>query len=513
MTRSDRLALLLGTVLVLGACSQAPKAKTPAPRPQAPPVTAAAPPADTAASPVPAATGPETAAPAVKPAVGLVETAPEPVSDRSAAGDILEDALSSYQEAQAALDAGDSDMALAKLDEAYGLIVRVQVPPDSPLVQEKSDLRILIAQRVQQVYALRLPAAGARNGAIPLVENEDVLKEVRSFQGPERAWFEAAYKRSGLFRPMIVEEFRKAGLPDHLSWLPVVESWFQVRALSRARALGLWQFISSTGYRYGLKRDRYVDERMDPVKATRAAAKYLAELHDMFGDWTTALASYNCGEWRIQSVLRAQRINYLDNFWDLYRNLPYETARFVPRFIAVLLITQDPAKYGFTLPAPDGPLAFDTVSVNQPVKLAALAQSMGIDPKDLSLFNPELRFDSTPNYAYELRVPAGCADKCLAALPNLPKYIPPDSVFSWHYVRPGDTLGALARRYHTTVAAIARLNKMKNVTMIYPGQRLRIPGRGGVPDQGEEPPVPRPEASAALLRGAEPRPFPPARWA
>ncbi|MCJ7645242.1 MAG: LysM peptidoglycan-binding domain-containing protein [Candidatus Aminicenantes bacterium] len=397
--------------------------------------------------------------------------------DKEEASGLLEEALTAYQDAQAALDRGEIDPALAKLDEAYGLILKANTPPDSDLCQEKNDLRILIAQRIQQLYASHLKTAAGGNGTIPLVENKWVQDEIRSFQTMERRYFEEAYKRSGLYRPMIIEELRKAGLPEHLSWVPIVESGFKVRALSRARALGLWQFIRSTGYRYGLKQDKYVDERMDPVKATRAAVKYLAELHDFFGDWTTALASYNCGELRVQNVIKAQKIDYLDNFWDVFSNLPYETARFVPRIIAIMLIIENPAKYGFTLPTPDPSLAWETVTVGQPVKLASISGTLGLDPLILSFLNPELRFDSTPNYDYALKVPVGYGGRVLAALPALPRYIPPDSVYGWHSVKSGDTLGAIARRYRTSTDAIMRLNSIKNPKSLQIGRKLKIPGK------------------------------------
>jgi peptidoglycan lytic transglycosylase D len=401
---------------------------------------------------------------------------------REGAAALLEEALTFYQDGQSALERGDLDGALAKLDEAYATILKIKLPPDSPLVGEKNDLRILIAQRIQQAYANRLPAPGRLNGSIPMVDNQWVQKEIQSFQTVERKAFEEAFKRSGVYRTMILDEMRKSGLPEQLSWLPLIESGFKVKALSRARALGLWQFMRSTGYRYGLKQNKYVDERMDPVKATQAAIKYLIELHDLFGDWTTALASYNCGEIRVQNVIRAQRIDYFDNFWDLFQNLPYETARFVPRLIATLQIIGDPAKYGFTLPEPEPPLQYETVTVDQPVKLGALSTSLGLDPLMLSYLNPELRNESTPNYEYQLKVPVGYGEKLLAAVPAVPKWIPPDVIFSWHYVRSGDTLGMIARRYRTTVGAIQRLNNMRG-TLIYPGQRIKIPGRGGVADR------------------------------
>jgi membrane-bound lytic murein transglycosylase D len=217
---------------------------------------------------------------------------------------------------------------------------------------------------------------------------------------------------------------------------------------------------------------------MDPVKSTRAAIKYLSELHDFFGDWTTAIASYNCGEIRVQSVIRNQKIDYLDNFWDLFSNLPYETARYVPRFIATLLIVENPEKYGFNLPAANSPVSFETVSLAKPVKLSVLASKLGLTAEVLSQLNPELRYDSTPNYAYDLRVPAGYGEKTMACLNELPNWIPPDVVYGWHTVKTGETLGLIARRYHTSVPAIVRLNKLKSSKLIYPGQRLRIPGQG-----------------------------------
>jgi len=398
--------------------------------------------------------------------------------EREDASQLLEGSLAAYQEAQSSLEREEFDNALAKLDEAYALLLDVEAAPDSALCQEKNDLRILIAQKIQQIYATHLKPAVNNNGTIPLVENKWVLDEIKSFQTRERKYFEESYKRSGLFRPMIVKELTEAGLPEALSWLPLIESGFKIRALSRAKALGLWQFIRTTGFRFGLKLDKYVDERMDPPKATRAAVQYLSELHDFFGDWTTALASYNCGEMRVQNVIRAQKIDYLDNFWDLFNNLPYETARFVPRFIATLLIIENPAKYGFELPTPDPPLVWETVTVSQPVKLADLSSALGLDPAVLLMMNAELRNNSTPNYEYALKVPETFGEKTMAALPTLPRYIPPDAIYGWHRVRSGDTLGSIAKRYRTTVAAITRMNGIRNPRLLRIGQQLKIPGKG-----------------------------------
>jgi membrane-bound lytic murein transglycosylase D len=465
-------------LVLLSGCSPAPKpARTPAkpaakPAPTVeeakPPASEPAPQQAAAEAPKPVAENSQQAAPA------------KPDTAEKDPATLLEGAFAAYEDAQNALDRQDMEGGLAKLDEAYGYLLRMSVPPDSDLFQEKQDLRLLIAQRVQKISATRTTLAHSVNGSIPLVENQWVAREIKSFQTAERAAFEDAYKRSGLYRSMILEELRKEHLPEQLSWIPLIESAFRPRALSRARALGMWQFIRSTGYRYGLKQDKYVDERMDPVKATRASIQYMMELHDMFGDWTTAIAAYNCGEALVQRAMRAQKVEYFDSFWDIFANLPFETARHVPRFIATLLIVGDPAKYGFQLPPPDPPLATEAVRIDAAVKLATLSQNLGLDPAVLVALNSELRHDSTPNYPYDLRVPAGYGEKCLACIASLPQYIPPDVVTDRYTVRPGDTLGAIARRYRTSVDNLVRLNSLRSRTLIYPGQVLRVPSPGGV---------------------------------
>ncbi len=391
--------------------------------------------------------------------------------------DKLDEALDDYGDAQYAWERGDLDTALEALDQAYRLILEIQLPPDSPLNEEKYNLRLLIAQRIQEIHASRRTAVQNNHKSIPLDENKDVLAEIKSFQTRERKDFEASYQRSGRFREIILEELRKEGVPEELAWMPMIESWFKVNAYSRARALGLWQFISSTGLRFGLKRDQWIDERMDYVKASQAAAKYLNELHSLFGDWTTALAGYNCGEFRVQRVIKAQRINYLDNFWDLYAMLPRETARFVPRFIATLLIINDPEKYGFTLPQPDPPLQFETVSITRAVSLASLAKTLGLKEVDLTILNPELRYKSTPENEYSLRVPMGYGARTSSSISSVAKYVPPEATYVTHYVRRGETVSGIAERYRTSTSAIARMNNLRRNYLIRPGQRLKVPGR------------------------------------
>ncbi|MCX6567297.1 MAG: transglycosylase SLT domain-containing protein [Candidatus Aminicenantes bacterium] len=387
----------------------------------------------------------------------------------------IEDALGVYEEAKAARERGDFEGAVNFLDEAYGMLIRLPIAADSPLIQEKDNLRLLIAQRIQEINAARRNPTVENHKSIPLTENEWVLREIHSFIGPERQAFEEGYRRAGFYKDWIVGELRKAGLPEDLVWLPIVESMFKPLALSSARALGIWQFIRTTGLNYDLNQDKFVDERRDPYKSTIAAIKYLEYLHSFFGDWTTALAAYNCGEGYVQRIINSQNISYLDNFWDLFQRLPFQTARYVPRFIAVVRIIQNPDKYGMTLPEPYPPLQFDTVRIHHPAKLSVFAAALGLEASELEFLNPELRYQSTPDTPYDLRVPVGTGERLLAALPTLPKYVPPE--YGMHKVKSGETLSTIARRYGTSVQNLQKMNNLRG-SLIRTGQTLRIPTRG-----------------------------------
>ena len=299
---------------------------------------------------------------------------------------------------------GRFDDAFDALDEAFRIMAEVEVDGDALVAQEKEDLRRLISRRIVEIYASQQTVVGDFEGSIPLEVNAYVEREIASFQGAERQSFLEGYQRSGLYRPMIVAKLREAGLPEQLSWLPMIESWFKTRALSSARALGMWQFISSTGYRYGLKRTSWADERMDPEKATDAALAYLKDLHGLFGDWQTAVAAYNCGEARVQRLLRRQSAGYFDQFWDLYEQLPRETRRYVPRLIAAVLILEDPAKYGFhDLPEPLAPVEVKAIETTRSIRLADLDAQLELPSGTLAELNPELRAQGDSRFALPTR--------------------------------------------------------------------------------------------------------------
>jgi membrane-bound lytic murein transglycosylase D len=388
----------------------------------------------------------------------------------------LDTALELVESAREAWAAGEQDRAIEMLDQAYGALLSVPDDgTDKELQQQKEDLRFMISKRLLEIYASQYRTANGTHKEIPLTVNEHVEREIKLFQTRERDFFLESYQRSGRYRDYIVQEFREAGIPEDLSWLPLIESGFKVRALSRARALGLWQFIPSTGYKFGLKRNAAIDERLDPEKATAAAIAYLKELHQIFGDWATVLAAYNCGEGAVLRVIRSQKIDYLDNFWDLYDRLPRETARYYPRFLATLAIIKEPAKYGFELGETDKPVPFEVVSVEKPVNLRKLAEKIDYPADELAGLNPELRHQATPGGAYGLRVPPGSVEAVLAAVDSLPAWSPPRPEYVIHRVRSGETLSTIAVRYRTSIQRIRDANNLRSIRFIRAGQKLRIP--------------------------------------
>ncbi len=388
---------------------------------------------------------------------------------------LMDNALDFYEASQEYWNKGSMDKAMEALDQAYDLIFKVEADDNPELVQQKDDLRYTLAKRILEIYASRYSAVSGNHKAIPLTMNIHVKREIKLLLGRERRFLIDSYKRSGRYRGMMVAALKEAGLPEELSWLPLIESGFKVNAFSRARALGLWQFIPSTGYKFGLSRDTWIDERLDPEKATAAAISYLRELHKIFGDWTTVLAAYNVGEGTVLRVIRGQRINYLDNFWDLYERLPTETARYVPKFLALLHILKDPAKYGITLPDPDSPVPYETVIVGKPVRLKDVAKKLGMSFRELRALNPELRRQATPDRDYSLKVPPGKGEVVTAKIDLIPRWSPPMRAYTFHRVRRGQTLSYLAVKYRTTVSAIARTNRISRKSLIRVGQKLKIP--------------------------------------
>lgn len=392
----------------------------------------------------------------------------------------LDEALYFYQSSQDFWQQGELENALHALDNAYFLIIETDWLDLPKLTQQKDDLRFMISKRILEIYASRHNTAKGNHNAIPMVMNEHVQKEIEFFTtGDGRKFFINAYIRSGCYRPFILEEIKKAGIPEELSWLPLIESGFKIRALSPARALGLWQFIPSTGYKFGLKRNLHVDERLDPHKSTLAAIEYLKELHDIFGDWMTVLAAYNCGEGRVLRTIRDQNINYLDDFWDLYRKLPNETARYVPKFLATIHIINNMEQYEMTDITFDPPIVFDTIPVSKQVHLKHIAEIIGVSEQSLADLNPELRYKRLPDEEYALKIPPGTESILLAGIDRIAEeVVQPAAGTAQHRVRPGETLSTIARRYQISVESLAAANDIQRTNLIVAGAMLKVPQAG-----------------------------------
>lgn len=389
---------------------------------------------------------------------------------------VMDEALDYCQMAQELWQNGELDNAIEALDQAYSLILSIDTNDNGALAQQKEDIRFTISKRILEIYTSRNFAVNGNHRAIQMDMNSHIQAEIDLFTiSAEKNFFRESLKRSGYFRTKILDMLKQAGLPSELSWLPLIESGFNARALSSARALGLWQFIPSTGYKFGLKRDLFVDERLDPVKSTEAAIAYLKELHQMFGDWSTVLAAYNCGEGRVLRVIRDQSVNYLDNFWDLYQRLPLETARYVPRFIATLQILSNPSKYGLDNVDFETPLEYESVEITKQVHIKDIAKEICVDETQLRRLNPELRIGMLPPYKYLLNIPKGKGAELLAKIDAIPlSTTKPHVSVAYHKVKRGETLSTIARRYRVSVQSLMRANKMRKQILVA-GKMLEIP--------------------------------------
>jgi membrane-bound lytic murein transglycosylase D len=307
---------------------------------------------------------------------------------------------------------------------------------------------------------------------IPL--NPRVLSYVELFNGRLKGYLQDGLTRGAPYLPMIQDVFRSEGVPLDLAYVPLIESAFKTNAVSSAKAKGMWQFMRGTALENGLKHDWYIDERSDPEKATRAAAKYLKTLYGMFGDWHLALASYNGGPGRVQ---RAMKRSGQDDFWSLSagtRYLPRETREYVPLILAAVIIARNPGEYGMTLDAMPAP-AVERVVLATPVDIRRMADWVGIPVQTLQELNPELRRWTTPlrMSPYEIKVPEGTAETIRA---KIAESDPLDlSPLNRHTVKKGETLLSIARKLKVTRADLAEANYLSTKAQLRAGQSLIIP--------------------------------------
>jgi len=318
---------------------------------------------------------------------------------------------------------------------------------------------------------------------LPLMLTDPVASYINYFSTRGRGVLERALVRSGRYQDMIHRVLREEGVPQDLIYLAQAESGFHPLALSRAGARGMWQFMGDRAKGYGLERDWWVDDRQDPEKSTRAAARHLKDLYNQFGDWYLAMAAYNSGPGTVQQAVK--RTGYAD-FWELYRRnvLPRETRNYVPIIVAVTIMAKNRSQYGLADIVADQPVVYDTVKINYPVDLRLVAECVDASASDLQDLNPGLlRFTTPKDQEFELHVPAGTSGRYSAAISAIPE----DMRVWWrfHKVTPGESLALIARAYHTTPQAISDANNLQDEAL-QPESKLIIPVAPGKRPAGEE---------------------------
>lgn len=300
---------------------------------------------------------------------------------------------------------------------------------------------------------------------------------IESFRTREVSLYRTSLVRMGRYQRMVMEELEAEGLPPSLAFLPIVESWYNPRAVSWVGAAGLWQFMPPTARGMGLRVDRLIDERRDPYRSTPLAISYLSGLYRQFDSWFLALAAYNAGPGRLEGVLRrsGQADQFNDgSFLDVLDQLPRETRDFVPRFIAAARIGMDPAAYGFDDVVQENPWSFDVVTVPDATSMDVVAQASEVDQNILEELNPKLLRGLTPaGVPTRLRVPEGVADRFSQRFAAIP---PEERVtFLEHSVAQGETLTHIARMYGVSVEDLQATNPTVQPRRMQIGQRVVVP--------------------------------------
>jgi len=366
-----------------------------------------------------------------------------------------------------------------ELDEPGGPAADAEPTPSEALDDITTDLSPEDAQRELETVS---PETSEVTFDIPMVVNDKVLAWIDIFRNRSvfRSSFVGGFQRYGWYEPMIHRILEEEGLPSDLIFMAFLESTYKTSAYSRARAKGIWQFMTPTGRQYGLRVDRYVDERSHPEKSTRAAARYMKDLYATFGDWHLAIAAYNTGA---GNIMRAQRRSGKTDYWDLAktRYMRLETKNFVPAILALALMAKEPGKYGFEDLRHNEPLEYDRITVEGPARLSLVAKLAGVSEDEVKFLNPHLRLGVTPpdERNYELLVPAGTGPTFVAAYEALPDSEKIAKLDKFHTVRRGETLGIIASRYGTTVRQLTAANHIRNPHRISIGTQLIVPAIPG----------------------------------
>ena len=506
MTASLALFVLLGHLLdppvdVVTPPVSAPSAPavvTPAPAEKVLPP--AEPEAKAVAKEAPASEAPKDSAPAVCPPTSPAATSAAAKAAADEDTDDEDDEDEGTAQASGELEAAHAAEAKALSDDERlrheRLLAPEAVGPGNPLLRALDDLPDVlpqveedareasqIAHELEQFETFDADKA-SEHYDIPVELNDQVAQYIRAFQGPLRSHFTLWLARSARYIPDMREILEREGVPADTVFLSLIESGFSTLAYSVARAAGQWQFISSTGKRFGLRSDFWVDERRDPTRATGAAAAYLKELRGQLGSWYLAWAGYNAGAGTISKAIRKQ---HSTDFWELIRGrvLHKETKGYVPKLIAAALIAKHPHAFGFDDIPWQTPVHGELVEVMDATELSFIADAAGTDLDTLRELNPALRRFCTPpplnGKPYLIRVPDGTADRVAAALKARPAA--DKLTFKYHRVQPGEGLGAIARQFNVAPEAIARMNGLHRQA-VKPGRDLVIPvAHGGTSDE------------------------------
>lgn len=347
----------------------------------------------------------------------------------------------------------------------------------------------LVSSIPDSVYSARMKAILS---PISLGYNEVVKRYLITYTQNRKELMGRMIGLSKVYFPMIEEELVKEGLPLELRILPIIESALNPVAVSRVGATGLWQFMYSTGKSYGLEITSFVDQRRDPVASTKAAVKFLKDLYSIYGDWTLAIAAYNCGPGNVNKAL-ARAGSEAKTFWDVYPYLPRETRGYVPSFIAATYAYIYHKQHGIEAAAPDLPVSMDTVRVNKLTHFDQIASTINIPKETLRALNPQYKMDIIPaqEKTYALMLPRSEISRYLQNEPDiqakdtiyLAQYLKQSPVANQkvfnittttYRVKSGDTLGGIAKKHGVTVKQLMNWNRLKNANVLRPGQVLEI---------------------------------------
>lgn len=348
----------------------------------------------------------------------------------------------------------------------------------------------LSTSNMDSIYVERL---NALMSPIPLEYNRDVRTAIERYTSSS---FSRIMSFAYYYFPMLEEELILAGMPVELRALAIVESGLNPLATSRMGAKGLWQFMPSTGKEYGLEINSLVDERCNPRLATKAACRYLKTMYNLYGDWTLAIASYNCGPGNVnKAIIRAggSPKDYDGSFWNVYAGLPRETRSYVPLFMGATYAFAYHEAHGIKYTTPAMPLAVDTIMITRPLHLEQVSSTIDVSLELLQMLNPEYRLSIIPatTKAYPLTLPM---ERITEFVEMQDSIFAKDSLYlgdyiihaniekkrneappaTYHVVKKGDTLGAIARKYGRTVKQLMNWNGIKNANSLRVGQRLRV---------------------------------------